>query len=388
MRGMLLSRNINIMYAITFLRSFIFFVPILALYLEEKLFTITNVTIIFAIITFGTAILEVPSGAFADVFGRKRTIILANFIAVLSATILTISSNFILFVVYAIIAAFNRSLYSGTDESILYDSLKEAEKVTSFKKVIGRNHAIDSLGLGVASIIGGFLATFSLRTPVVVTIIPLIIALFISLFLTEPSYHKGLDHNIFRHMKKSFSFIKSNFQLMILIIASLLFFAFGESIHQISQLFYKFNEIPVAYFGIIFFTVFALSSLGSLMSYTVSEKFGNRKALILTTILSIAFILLATFSRSFIAVGFLVLGSIPYGIRNPILSHLTNTKVESGNRTTVLSIRNLASSISFSIFAPLLGVLSDNLGIIIAYRIFAIAYCSLIFVFLFLRESE
>lgn len=387
MREKLLNRNINIVYVITFLRSFIFFVPILALYLEEQLFTTVNVTIILAIITLGTAVLEVPSGAFADVFGRKRTIILANLMAVLSATMLAVSSHFMLFVIYAIIAAFNRSLYSGTDESLLYDSLKELGEESQFKKIIGRNHAVAPLGLSIASIIGGFLATFSLRTPVAVTVFPLVVAFFGSLFLIEPRYHKELDHNVFHHIKRSFVFIKSNSQLIILILASLLFFAFGESIHQISQIFYKFNAIPVAYFGIIFFIVFGLSSLGSLLSHSISEKLGNKRTLVFMTILSIIFILLATYSSGLVAAGFLVLGSIPYGIRNPILSYLTNAEVKSENRTTVLSIRNLASSIGFSLFAPILGLLTDYLGIITAYRIFAVAYCSLVIVFFFLREK-
>ena len=49
------------MYAIEFLGGFLFFLPVLALYFEQSLFSIKNVAIIFAIEAISVAIFEIPT---------------------------------------------------------------------------------------------------------------------------------------------------------------------------------------------------------------------------------------------------------------------------------------------------------------------------------------
>ena len=66
------SKNIRLMYASTFISGMLFFLPILALYFEKNLFTITNVALIFSIEAIAVTLLEVPTGAIADLFGRKK----------------------------------------------------------------------------------------------------------------------------------------------------------------------------------------------------------------------------------------------------------------------------------------------------------------------------
>jgi len=382
-----LDRNIWLMNVIRFLRSFMFFVPIFALYLQEQLFTVLNVTIIMAIITFVTAVLEVPSGVFTDFFGRRKTLILSCLIAVINVSLLATGTEFIHFVFYAIVSAFSRALNSGTDESLLYDTLKEFKEQGKFKKVIGAYHAIGPIAMSISSIIGGLLATISLRTPVYVTIIPFVIALIFSLFLVEPKYHKSIS-TVFGHVKKSTALLFSNRQLFLLSLASLLFFSFGESIHQISQIFYSFNNIPVAYFGFIFGAVFGLSSAGSFFSHSITEKFGNKRSLIFSTVFSMIVLIIATYVSGWLAVFFLIIGSFTYGIRNPVMSYMTNLEVASSNRATVLSIRNFAQSVGFTIFAPILGILTDSIGILGSYRLFGGGFLILIFIQSLLKEKN
>lgn len=82
------SPNIPLLCLITFLQGMTFFLPILSLYYEQTLFTVQNVAIIFAIEAIFSAIFEVPTGAIADLFGRKRTILVAYAINILAITML------------------------------------------------------------------------------------------------------------------------------------------------------------------------------------------------------------------------------------------------------------------------------------------------------------
>jgi len=381
------QRNIKIMYLQNFLVSTIFYAPVFALFLQEQLFTVFNVTIILAINTILVALLEIPSGAFADLVGRRQTIIISRVISVVSLIIFSFSSSFWQIALATIVGAIGIALVSGTDEAIIFDSLKELKQEKKFKKVIGINHAIGPIGLSIASIIGGFIAKYSLRATIFYSLIPFGLALLTSFFLVEPKYHKSQKH-MFKHIKESSNILIKNRQLLLIILLFFLFESFGESIHLISQLFYQYNQIPIEYFGFIFGAIFALSSLGSFISHKVSNFFGNKKTLIFSTIFSLSVFLLAIFSFGWTAVFFMVLGSIFYGIRNPIMSHMTNLEVKSKNRATILSIKNASTTIGFSIFAPILGLLVDKITIIPAFRIFSIGFVLLIIVQTMIKEKN
>jgi len=82
------SKNIPLLYATGVIGGMLFFLPILALYYKESLFTVTNVALIFAIESIAITLFEVPTGALADLFGRKRTIVLAHFVAIIAVVFL------------------------------------------------------------------------------------------------------------------------------------------------------------------------------------------------------------------------------------------------------------------------------------------------------------
>ena len=90
------SKNILLMYVIHVISGLMFFIPIIALYLEKDLFTITNVAIIFAVEAIAMTIFEMPTGAIADLFGRKKTLIFSSIICLLGLVFLYIHSKLLL----------------------------------------------------------------------------------------------------------------------------------------------------------------------------------------------------------------------------------------------------------------------------------------------------
>src|SRR3989338_498961 len=96
------SKNIPLMYAIEFLGGFLFFLPVLALYFEQSLFSIKNVAIIFAIEAISVAIFEIPTGALSDIFGRKKVVIMDFATILVALTFLLVGGNMFMFIGYAI----------------------------------------------------------------------------------------------------------------------------------------------------------------------------------------------------------------------------------------------------------------------------------------------
>jgi MFS family permease len=407
-----LKSNIWIIYVANFLKGLMFFLPIYALYLQQELFTVFNVALIISIQSVFVILLEVPSGAIADLFGRKNTLIVANIVAIIALIFLSIGTSLIFFIGYAIFIALSESLNSGTDIAILFDSIKNVNKEAKkeaialskaaiesktitplstdihFKKVIGINSSMWQIGASISAVIGGVLAGQYLRLPIYATIIPFILALILTFFITEPQYQKEKHSNILTHISKSGKLFIKKKQLLILFVAGFLFFAFGEVEHQLNAIFFSFKGIPIEYFGLIFALIFGLSSLGFLISHAVSSKFGNKSTVIISEILSILLIFIATLTFGIWTSILIIISSLFWGIRGPIITHLTNLETASKNRATIISIGNLGNRLGLAICVPIFGIISDIYNINFVFQLTSGLSFTAVFVLLFLKDKN
>ncbi len=382
------SRNIPIIFLTEVIGGMLFFLPILALYFEKSLFSITNVAIIFAVESICIVLFEIPTGAIADLFGRKKSIILAHIFVLVSLVFLSIGGSMTIFILYAILNAFARSLTSGTYSAFVYDTLKEERKEKHFKKIFGTLLAFWPLGASIGSIIGGYLANISLSLPVLATFIPIFVAFILTLFLKEPNYEKEEHKNITKHMFNASKLVVCNLQLLILLLASFVMMALGETVHLLSPLFFKFKEIPIVFFGYITALIFGFSSLGHYLSHDISEKWGNKVTLIWISVLSPLFVLVATFSTGYILIAFYTISSIFFGIKNPILNHLINKEVDSKKRATVLSVYNFIGHLGLAIATPLIGYYAEIFTINAAIQLSMILLLVVPVLFVFVKDKN
>jgi len=381
------SRNVFLVYASLIAGGMLFFLPILALYFEESLFTATNVALIFAIEAIAMVVFEVPTGAIADLFGRKRTLVLANFVVLLGVLFLYIGGSMLMFILFAVFNSFARALASGTYNAFLYDTLKEERKEHHYKMVIGTFYALWPVGASIGSIIGGYLAKISLSFPVGLSLIPLLFAFILTLMLKEPKYEKEKHKNVLKHMFNSSKIIIHNKQLILLVLGGFVLMAFGETIHLLGPLFFKFKEMPIELFGWITAFVFGFSSLGYYYSHAISEKIGNKTTLIIAVVGSPILFILATLTTKYYAILFFVIPSIFFGLRNPIIDHLLNAEVSSSKRATVISINNFLGQLGVAIFAPFIGYFAELYTINTAFMISAILMFLATIIFFFLKDK-
>jgi MFS family permease len=367
-----LKRNIVVMYIMTVTTSFAFFYPVLALYLQEQVITVQNVTFIYAIMTLGMAALEVPTGVFADFIGRRWTLITAAVIDVVAVLLLSTGTSFLHFIFYACAVALTAALSSGTRNAMLYDTLLCLNRKNEYQKIIGRTTALSAFGAGTASAIGGLIATHSLRATAVWTLIPFAIGAVATIFLLEPPREQESAISPLRHINISIHSIFSN-RLLFPISAALLLFDFGaEPIYQTAQIFYAKNNIPIVIFGLIYTVGLFLGSAGAWIAHKLTAIIGNVKVVIIGLIVISMCILASTVTYGWIAIGFFLPVYAFFGLLHPILSDMTNEHVASSHRATTLSIINLGSSLGLSLFVPLIGILTDNIGIRHAYQIFTV----------------
>ncbi|MFO8015928.1 MAG: MFS transporter [Candidatus Woesearchaeota archaeon] len=387
-RSGLNSRNIMLVYASVIAGGMLFFLPILALYYEQALFTAANVAIIFSIEAVALVIFEIPTGAVADLFGRKRTLVMANFIVMLGVIFLFIGGSMLMFALYAILNALAMALASGTYNAFLYDTLKEEGRERHYKKVIGNFYALWPLGAAIGSVAGGYMAGISLSFPVGLSLIPLMAAFMLTLFLKEPEYEKETHRNILKHVRASSGIVISSRQIMLLLAGGFILMAFGEAIHHLGPLYFKFKLIPIVWFGWITASIHILSSLGHYTSDSISEFIGNKKTVIAAVAALPLLVIISTMISGFAAIVPFVIASFFFGLRNPIIDHLLNIEVRSRNRATIVSMNSFLGQLGMAIFTPFVGWMADLYTINTAFMISAAIMLAVPVIFLFIREKD
>mgnify|MGYP002039676018 CR=1 FL=1 len=161
--------------------------PIIVLFFQEHGLTLTEVMILQSIYSLTVALVEIPSGYFADYFGRKNSMILSCTFLFLGYLIFSNYVGFSIFILAEILLALGSALMSGADSAIMYDTLLEEGKQEDYTKFEGRTYAIGNFSEAIAGLLGGLLATISLLLPFQIQSFILFLSIPVAFTLIEPS---------------------------------------------------------------------------------------------------------------------------------------------------------------------------------------------------------
>jgi MFS family permease len=371
---MQLSHNIFKMYLLKAVLWFMVAMPIIVLFFQEHGLTLTEVMILQSIYSFSVALFEIPSGFIADVFGRKRTIVLSTIFTFIGFLVFSFFGGFYAFAIAQVLVGIGGSLMSGSDSAIIYDTLLETKSKTSYTKIEGRNYAIGNFSEAAAGILGGFLAVGSLYLPIYVQTSILFFSIPIALTLVEPTIHEEnkLDRS-FRAIMEVVKFsLVDNTRLRWLIIYSSAMGVATLSMAWFAQPFFKEVGVPLAYFGILWAGLNFSVGLTSFNAHHFDKKENNHKMLIYLSLGMITSFILLGFNSSMFGLVFILIIYLLRGIVTPILRNAINENTTSNKRATVLSIRSFIIRISFAICAPILGYIAENYSLSNSFYVLAL----------------
>lgn len=130
---------------------------------------------------------EIPSGVVADVFGRKKTMVLASLVSFVSGLFMILSNNF-WSVAFAIgFSALSYNLESGTREALAYDSLKFAGQEEKYNRFASTEMMLYRITSSAATLCAGFALWLGYRKAYAFDIVFSLIAIGIACSLNEVS---------------------------------------------------------------------------------------------------------------------------------------------------------------------------------------------------------
>ena len=352
---MKLEDNINKMYLLKAVKWFMILMPIIVLFFEKHGLSLTQIMILQATYSFTVALFEIPSGFFADIYGRRLSLFFGSILTFLGYLIFSIYSGFNEFFIAEIFLGIGGSLISGADSALIYDTLLELKKDEDYTKIEGKNYGIGNVSEGLAGVLGGFLAVSSLELPVYIQTFVLFFSIPLSYSLVEPksSYKLAKSFKSILLVVKETFFQKNRLKWYILYSSAM---GIGTlSIAWFVQPFLMEINTPLIYYGIIWASLNIITGITSYYSYI----FDKGKVLIYISLsMLISFILLG-FNISIYGFIFIVFIYFMRGIITPNLRNLININSTSERRATVLSLRSFVIRISFALIAPILGYITD-----------------------------
>ena len=362
-----LRHNIIKLYLLKAVKWFMIVMPIIVLFFESKGLSLTQIMILQGTYSLFVALFEIPSGFFADIYGRKNSLVIGSIFLFLGYVIFSFFSGFNEFLFAEILLGIGGSLISGADSAILYDTLLEINEEDEYTKIEGRTYAIGNFSEGIAGVLGGFLAMTSINMPVYIQTIVMFLSIPIAMTLVEPKS----SYKLAKSFSSIITVVKDTFiyqrKLRWYIVYSSSMGIATLSIAWFVQPFLMEIDTPIIYYGIIWAFLNFTAGITSYYSYL----FNNHNLLTYISLIMITSLILLGFNISYFGLIFIILIYLLRGVITPNLRNLININSTSERRATVLSLRSFVIRISFAVIAPILGHITDSSDLSIVFYVLA-----------------
>ncbi len=376
-----------------------FYYPVFTILFLDYGLTLEQFALLNLAWALSIVVAEVPSGALADIVGRRRLVIFAAVMMVVEMSLLAFVPMgasgllFTVFLINRISSGLSEAAASGADEALAYDSLKALGREEQWSHLLEKTSRVVSVGFFVTMILGAFvydqsllnrtLAFFNpdwqiaretaIRLPIILTLLSAFVVLATALGFRElppdpvsprPAGKGGLAALLeaFRQVGRAAQWTLGHRFVLFVILAALALDSVARQFVVLASEYYRLIDIPVSWFGFIgagmslFGIVTARFSRYLVHSHTPAFNFAVLSGILLVSLLGLT--LAIPVAGLLFAVGaFVVLGMVQFQA-----SFYLNRAVDSTLRATVLSFKGLALNLGLG-FASLLYT-----GLVAAFR--------------------
>lgn len=357
-------RNIPLLYIIRIAKWFNLVMPIVVLFYTDTGMNMQEIFILKSIYSIGIVAMEIPSGWMADVWGRRKTLILGSILGTIGFVVYSVTHSFMWFVLAEVILGVGYSFVSGADSAILYDTLKENDREKQYVKQEGRITSAGNFAEAIAGIVGGLLAAITIRTPFYFQILVAAMAIPASLQLIEPKLHR--KHVILKpleFLKAARKNLTGNRNLLTAILFSSVTGTATLTFAWFVQPWLLEINLPVEWFGVMWALLNISVAVSSVLAYKI-ENLVTRKSgtLLILIALTAGFWLSGWFIAPW-GIAFLFFFYLARGMATIILKNYVNEFTDSEVRATLLSVRNFLIRINFAVTGPFLGWITDKISL-------------------------
>ncbi len=368
-----------------FLKNQRYFEPFMILAFLEKGLTFLDIGLLVGFREVCILVMEIPSGAVGDVFGRRRAMIFSFISYIVSFVLFGMAAGMVLLMVAMFFFAVGDAFRTGTHKAMIFEWLRLQDRLDERTRVYGFTRSWSKFGSAVCALIAGALVMIIGTFSVIfwLSVVPYVLNLVN--FLGYPKSLEGRSERkadlgeavrlTGRALKESATkprlrglFLESMMLEGVFKVTSgylqpvLMSLALGLPILAVDLLPDQRAAVVV---GLVYFIYFLMMGFASRKAHHWAERLGGEEQL--TRVLwwwnLVVFLLmgLATVAgmTGFVVVGFIVLGMIQNSFRPAQISRF-NRESSPEMGATILSVESQSKSLAAAIMAPLLGWTVDQ----------------------------
>ncbi|MCA1062898.1 MFS transporter [Rossellomorea sp. AcN35-11] len=347
----LASHNIRMLFWISFFGTMSFLQPVLTLFYFERGLSSSQILIVLMFWSGAVLIGELPTGMFADRYGAKQSFLVGSVLKIFSISLLLFAYEPWVFYLYSFINGFSVTFYSGADEALIYDSLKETNEENRMDGAMGKIQSATFISMLIAVIFGSYLAK-DLADSQFILLIGLglmfhLIEVVFALNIKQPSMDSFKKENPFSQVKSGLKVIRQAPELLLMFLnVTLVFIPAGAVYQYFDQPLMKDAGLPVYLIGVFYALSAVVGFLASNSIGWMTGKISRVKLMTISGFLAVTGLLLsAVFTSSlWIVLGSFFVLRLVRAIRYPIYSQLSNEYIPSGIRATTISLLSIVDS--------------------------------------------
>ncbi len=375
-----LEQNLKLFILFRLFYTARFYYPVFTVLFLDYGLSLEQFAILNIVWALTIVIAEVPSGALADIVGRKRLIVFAALLMVVEMALIVfapIGASSLLFLMLLgnrVCSGLSEAAASGADEALVYDSLKALGREDDWAKLLEKTTFVVSIGFIITMILGAFaydsdivngllrninnnwvLAdNIVIRLPVILTLITACLVLITALSfhdldktLNRPEYkvdyaNKNSLIDPFRQILLAVKWTFNHRFVLFVILGGLALDSAGRQFAVLSSEYYRNIDIPVSWFGFIGAAMALIGMVNARISrYLVGHRSPLFNFMALSCVLMIGLVGIS-FAVPIVGVLFAIGAFAMMGMVQFQTSYYINREVDSEIRATVLSFRGLA----------------------------------------------
>lgn len=359
------SRNIRLLYLFRALNNITLPFAIIVPFFQSIGLNQTQIYITQAAFAATAALCEVPSGYFADRYGRRTSLVTGSVILAITFGIYSLANGFVMMLFVEMLFGIGYALISGADIAMSYDSLAALGRKNEYRRYESRLFGIEHAVAAASFAVGALMATGNLRVPFVAQIAVYTLQAGAAWALWEPPKRiRAVGRNIWADVWRITKYaLHGHAEIKWLIIYGAVISTTTHTMVWLVQPYLEELHVPLGAFGVI--TAASILSIGFFARWAdhYERWLGKRGSLVsFTLIATVSYLGLGWRISAF---GFLFLLGLNFvrGAYTPIMRDYVNALIDSDIRATVLSVQSLVQRLLYIGAGPLIGFIVDTRGL-------------------------
>lgn len=308
-----------------------FWIATFVLFFTSNGFTLSETYILIGIYYVASLLLEYPTGVIGDYYSHRLSVGLGYSILAVGYTLFFFGGGFWYYLAILMLVAVGQALISGSDTALMHSVSKD------FKKDYADTKTLTLISSFLAITIGGFVATYDLRYPVLLTVASLVPASLLVFSLKNYHFERQKGANIFELGEQAMLFSWDNKSILSFLLLGATVSGFFFSYKWLYNPIFQAIELPLGWWGFLAGVAVLFIAVGT----KFYKHFSKISFLLLLLVIGLSVSFSGLFSFPVIVILGLIFSHIFRGYFETKLMVDLNKELNPSYRSSILSFKGV-----------------------------------------------